>query len=96
LHADHGLVVDHMVKAPMALLQPRRAIADEGLLGALPMAPVWAAGRAVGQGRCPRGRADATTPTARDFGPYPQSARDEIMTSSDVTWLRRLRLNKGD
>jgi len=35
LLADHGLVVDHVVKAPMALLQPRRVIADEGLLGAL-------------------------------------------------------------
>ncbi len=35
LLADHGLVVDHVATAPMALLQPRRVIADEGLLGAL-------------------------------------------------------------
>ena len=35
LLADHGLVVDHVVTAPMALLQPRRLVADEGLLGAL-------------------------------------------------------------
>jgi SAM-dependent methyltransferase len=35
LLADHGLVVDHVATAPMALLQPRRLIADEGLLGAL-------------------------------------------------------------
>jgi hypothetical protein len=28
-------VVDHVATAPMALLQPRRVIADEGLLGAL-------------------------------------------------------------
>lgn len=33
--ADHGLVVDHVATAPMALLQPRRLIADEGLVGAL-------------------------------------------------------------
>ena len=31
----HGLVVDHVDTAPMALLQPRRIIADEGVLGAL-------------------------------------------------------------
>jgi SAM-dependent methyltransferase len=31
----HGLVVDHVDTAPMALLEPRRIIADEGLLGAL-------------------------------------------------------------
>lgn len=35
LLADHGLVVDHVAAAPMALLQLRRLIADEGLLGAL-------------------------------------------------------------
>ncbi|MEB3983146.1 methyltransferase domain-containing protein [Mycobacterium sp. 663a-19] len=35
LLADHGLEVDHVATAPMALLQPRRVIADEGLLGAL-------------------------------------------------------------
>ncbi|MDA3656238.1 class I SAM-dependent methyltransferase [Mycobacterium xenopi] len=35
LLADHGLVVDHIATAPMALLQPRRLIADEGLLGTL-------------------------------------------------------------
>ena len=35
LLAEHGLVVDHVATAPMALLQPRRMIADEGLLGAL-------------------------------------------------------------
>lgn len=35
LLAHHGLVVDHVATAPMALLQPRRLIADEGLLGAL-------------------------------------------------------------
>lgn len=35
LLAEHGLVVDHIATAPMALLQPRRVIADEGLLGAL-------------------------------------------------------------
>ena len=32
---EHGLVVDHVDTAPMALLQPRRMIADEGVLGAL-------------------------------------------------------------
>jgi SAM-dependent methyltransferase len=31
----HGLVVDHVDTAPMALLEPRRIVADEGLLGAL-------------------------------------------------------------
>jgi SAM-dependent methyltransferase len=35
LLANHGLVVDHVATAPMALLQPRRVIADEGLFGAL-------------------------------------------------------------
>ncbi|WP_025735979.1 class I SAM-dependent methyltransferase [Mycobacterium genavense] len=35
LLSDHGLVIDRVVTAPMALLQPRRVIADEGLLGAL-------------------------------------------------------------
>ncbi|GBG38222.1 class I SAM-dependent methyltransferase [Mycobacterium montefiorense] len=35
LLSDHGLIVDRVVTAPMALLQPRRIIADEGLLGAL-------------------------------------------------------------
>lgn len=35
LLADHGLVVDHVATAPMALLQPRRLVADEGLRGAL-------------------------------------------------------------
>jgi SAM-dependent methyltransferase len=35
LLADHGLVVDHVATAPMALLQPGRVVADEGLLGAL-------------------------------------------------------------
>lgn len=35
LLAGHGLVVDHVATAPMALLQPRRLVADEGLLGAL-------------------------------------------------------------
>lgn len=38
LLAGHGLVVEHVAKAPMALLQPRRVIADEGLLGALKFA----------------------------------------------------------
>lgn len=33
--ADHGLLVDHIEIAPMALLQPRRLISDEGILGAL-------------------------------------------------------------
>lgn len=31
----HGLVVEHVETAPMALLQPRRLVADEGLRGAL-------------------------------------------------------------
>lgn len=31
----HGLVVDSVRTAPMALLQPRRIVADEGFLGAL-------------------------------------------------------------
>jgi SAM-dependent methyltransferase len=35
LLADHGLVVDHVATAPMALLQPRRVIADEGFIPAL-------------------------------------------------------------
>lgn len=35
LLAEHGLVVDHVATGPMALLQPRRLIADEGLLRAL-------------------------------------------------------------
>jgi SAM-dependent methyltransferase len=35
LLSAHGLVVDHVATAPMALLQPGRVIADEGLLGAL-------------------------------------------------------------
>jgi SAM-dependent methyltransferase len=35
LLSDHGLVIDRVVTAPMALLQPRRIISDEGLLGAL-------------------------------------------------------------
>jgi hypothetical protein len=35
LLADHGLVVDEVATAPMALLQPRRLIADEGIIGAL-------------------------------------------------------------
>jgi len=35
LLTDHGLVVDHVATAPMALLQPRRVLADEGLSGAL-------------------------------------------------------------
>lgn len=34
LMADHGLVVEQVDTAPMALLQPRRLIADEGLRGA--------------------------------------------------------------
>lgn len=33
--ADYGLLVDHIETAPMALLQPRRLISDEGILGAL-------------------------------------------------------------
>lgn len=35
LLADHGLLVDYVETAPMALLQPRRLVSDEGLLGAL-------------------------------------------------------------
>lgn len=35
LLAEHGLAVDHVDKAPMALLEPRRIVADEGLLGTL-------------------------------------------------------------
>ncbi|MFB9830789.1 class I SAM-dependent methyltransferase [Actinoallomurus acaciae] len=35
LLGEHGLIVDHVLTAPMALLQPRRLIADEGLLGTL-------------------------------------------------------------
>ena len=35
LLADHGLVVERVATAPMALLQPRRVIADEGFTGAL-------------------------------------------------------------
>jgi SAM-dependent methyltransferase len=35
LLAAHGLVVDAVATAPMALLEPRRLIADEGRLGAL-------------------------------------------------------------
>jgi SAM-dependent methyltransferase len=35
LLGEHGLVVDEVATAPMALLQPRRVIADEGLFGAL-------------------------------------------------------------
>ncbi|AGC61041.1 methyltransferase [Mycobacterium liflandii 128FXT] len=35
LLAQHDLVVDHVATAPMALLQPRRLITDEGLLRAL-------------------------------------------------------------
>lgn len=35
LLAGHGLVVEHVATAPMALLQPRGVLADEGLLGAL-------------------------------------------------------------
>jgi len=38
LLADHGLVVDHVATAPMALLEPRRVISDEGILGALRIA----------------------------------------------------------
>ncbi|WP_033295022.1 class I SAM-dependent methyltransferase [Amycolatopsis jejuensis] len=34
LLTEHGLVVDHIETAPMALLQPGRLIADEGLRGA--------------------------------------------------------------
>ena len=32
---SHGLRIDHVQTAPMALLQPRRLIADEGFVGAL-------------------------------------------------------------
>jgi SAM-dependent methyltransferase len=35
LLAEHGLVVDRVETAPMALLQPGRLISDEGLIGAL-------------------------------------------------------------
>jgi len=35
LLADEGLVVEDVATAPMALLQPRRLLADEGFLGAL-------------------------------------------------------------
>ena len=35
LLTSHGLVVDTVQTAPMALLQPRRLIADEGFVGAL-------------------------------------------------------------
>ncbi|CAM4435716.1 arsenite S-adenosylmethyltransferase [Mycobacterium basiliense] len=35
LLAGHGLVVSHVATAPMALLQPRRMITDEGFIGAL-------------------------------------------------------------
>ncbi|OBK18379.1 class I SAM-dependent methyltransferase [Mycobacterium asiaticum] len=35
LLAGHGLLVEQVVTAPMALLQPRRVLADEGLFGAL-------------------------------------------------------------
>lgn len=35
LLARHGLMVDHIETAPMALLQPRRLVSDEGLGGAL-------------------------------------------------------------
>ncbi|MHA7650601.1 class I SAM-dependent methyltransferase [Mycobacterium sp. ML4] len=35
LLGGHGLVVQHVATAPMALLQPRRVLADEGLWGAL-------------------------------------------------------------
>lgn len=35
LLAEHGLVVDQVTTAPMALLQPRRLVSDEGLPGAL-------------------------------------------------------------
>lgn len=34
LLAGHGLIVDEVTTAPMALLQPRRLVADEGLGGA--------------------------------------------------------------
>ncbi|MDT0203454.1 methyltransferase domain-containing protein [Nocardioides sp. AE5] len=35
LLTGHGLVVDHVDTAPMALLQPRRLVSDEGIVGAL-------------------------------------------------------------
>lgn len=35
LLAGHGLVVENVATAPMALLQPHRIVSDEGLLGAL-------------------------------------------------------------
>ncbi len=35
LLTGHGLLIDHVQTAPMALLQPRRLIADEGFAGAL-------------------------------------------------------------
>lgn len=35
LLGEHGLVVDHVDTAPMALLQPGRLVSDEGVLGAL-------------------------------------------------------------
>ncbi|MFH5228646.1 class I SAM-dependent methyltransferase [Antrihabitans spumae] len=35
LLADHGLIVEHIETAPMALLQPQRLISDEGVWGAL-------------------------------------------------------------
>lgn len=35
LLSEHGLVIDKVETAPMALLQPRRLVSDEGLLGAL-------------------------------------------------------------
>lgn len=35
LLAEHGLVVDEVETVPMALLEPRRLISDEGLFGAL-------------------------------------------------------------
>lgn len=35
LLAGHGLVVQHVATAPMALLAPRRLVADEGLWGAI-------------------------------------------------------------
>ena len=35
LLAEHGLLVDQVATAPMALLQPRRLVSDEGFFGAL-------------------------------------------------------------
>lgn len=35
LLGDHGLTVENITTAPMALLQPRRLVADEGVVGAL-------------------------------------------------------------